>query len=92
MTIKVGAAHADCGAGCRPAHSGISTGAAEAERGREALPVRMVSSTVLRGVAALRGHLAASVRLGPESFTPAAPDAEIATIARAADDLGRERS
>jgi hypothetical protein len=33
-----------------------------------------------------------SVRLGPESFTPAIPDSEIIETARAADDLGRERS
>lgn len=32
-----------------------------------------------------------SVRLGPESFTPAVPDAEIVEIARAAAALGEER-
>lgn len=33
-----------------------------------------------------------SVRLGPESFAPATPDIEIIEVARAVDDLGRERS
>jgi hypothetical protein len=33
-----------------------------------------------------------SVRLGPESFTPAVPDSEILEIARAAAALGEERS
>jgi hypothetical protein len=35
---------------------------------------------------------AASVRLGPESFTPAVPDSEIVEIARAAAVLGEERN
>jgi hypothetical protein len=33
-----------------------------------------------------------STRLGPESFTPAIPDAETATIARPAADLGHEQN